>query len=107
MTTLFEYDVFLPTQDNLGAPYPPAILARVKEQLVQHFGGVTDFRHKSEGQWRLGDIVFRDEIVLLRALGEDNHKHRRFLRGLQRELEARMKQSEILIIEREVQRLDS
>ena len=44
----------------------------------------------------------RDEVILLRVLGEDRNHSRELLRTVARELAASLEQEEILIVEREV-----
>lgn len=105
MQTLFEYDVYVPTVSDDGVAYPAASLEGYKRVLVEHFGGVTDFRHRSEGLWRLGSTTFRDEIVLYRVLTAEQAAARALLQTLQQRMCRELKQREVLVIERQVTRV--
>ena len=102
MRTQYEYDVYVPTVSEEGAAYPPDLLSSYKTLLVERFGGVTDFRHRSEGLWRVGAATFRDEIVLYRVLSGDRAQARETLQALQARMQSELKQREVLVIERQV-----
>ena len=55
------------------------------------------------GAWKVGNVVFNDDIVIYRVLAAKQHPARRFLMDLQEELERELRQQEILIVEREVE----
>ena len=98
MRELYEYDLYFPmTSERANSE-----LARVKRLLTEFFGGLTDFRHRSDGAWQMGGVTFHDEIVLLRILGDDRTRARELLQRIARELAASLKQEEILIVERQV-----
>jgi hypothetical protein len=105
MEALFEYDVYVPTVSDAGVAYPKSLLEGYKHVLVEHFGGVTDFRHRSEGVWRLGSTTFRDEIVLYRVLTAERASAHTLLQTLQQRMCRELKQREVLVIERQVARL--
>lgn len=98
MRALFEYDLYFPMTGERAA----GELDRVKRVLTEFFGGLTDFRHRSEGAWKMGGVTFHDEVVLLRVLGDDRTPARECLQQIARELAASLQQEEILIVEREV-----
>jgi hypothetical protein len=103
MRTLFEYDVYFPVAGDNAVE----VLVQAKHELTDYFGGLTDFRHRSEGTWKMGGVTFHDDIVLLRVLGEDRQAARSFLQRLSRRLATMLDQEEILIVEREVVALSS
>ena len=103
MRTLFEYDFYFPIVGEQAAE----ALDEVKHELTEQFGGLTDFRHRSAGTWKMGGVTFQDEIVLLRVLADDQQRAREFLQQLSRKLAALLEQKEILIVEREVLALSS
>lgn len=105
MNTLYEYDIYYPLTHQSGERSPTAAFEETKQRLTQFFGGLTDFRHRSEGLWQFGGVTYRDEIVLLRVLCSDRQAARDFLLKVQRELEIKLKEEKLLIIEREVQSL--
>lgn len=98
MRTLYEYDLYFPVVGKNSTRE----LARLKEVLTDAFGGLTDFRHRSEGTWKMGGVTFRDEVILLRVLGDDRDRARKILQREAREIIAALEQEEILIVEREV-----
>lgn len=53
----------------------------------------------------MGDVVFRDEIVIFRVLAGDARAARRFFRDLKRELLRELEQEEILIVEKDARTL--
>lgn len=101
MKALYEYDLYYPMSSASG-PHSAAIFRRLKERLTEFFGGITDFHHRSEGAWKFGGVTYHDEVVLLRVLGQDPASARTFLREVKQELEASLKEEQVLIIEREV-----
>jgi hypothetical protein len=105
MTPLFEYDLYYPARpsNELAADRK---LDELKQRLTEFFGGLTDFRHRSAGEWKLGGVTFHDEVVLLRMLHSDQGLARAFLSRIKAELERELEQQELLIVEREVARFD-
>jgi hypothetical protein len=99
---VIEYDLFIPLSYNDGSPVEPEKLERLRHRLVEHFGGLTDMRHHSAGQWRVGGVTFHDEIVIYRVLG-DSRKASAFLRDLKEELERDLRQEDVLIVARMVE----
>jgi hypothetical protein len=98
MRSLFEYDLYFPLLGEHGL----AELTRIKKELTEIFGGLTDFRHRSEGAWKMGGVTLHDEVILLRVLGDDRERARATLQRMGLELQQSLDQEAILIIEREV-----
>ena len=105
MNTLYEYELYYPLTSESGERSSVATFDATKKRLTEFFGGLTDFRHRSEGSWKFGGVTYRDEIILLRMLTSDRDAAREFLTKLQAELEGSLSEEKILIIEREVQSL--
>lgn len=101
----YEYDIYFPLSFNDGVPVPPLHLKKLKTQLLTFFGGVTDFKHKNEGLWKVRGTVFRDEVVVLRVLADQSHQTTNFFLNLKKELKTALDQDEILIIERKVKKV--
>src|SRR5688572_1478421 len=59
-------EILLPLSDNEGQPFAPELRAQVRDELVEHFGGVTAFtRSPAEGLWDEGKgDPDRDEIII-------------------------------------------
>ena len=98
-----EYDLFLPLFHNDGTPINPAVFKELRQRLLEQFDGVTFFPQPNEGFWRLGEVTYRDEIVIFRVVTANKGRARRFFRALKEELKRDLRQEEILIIEREVE----
>lgn len=98
-----EYELYLPLRYNDGTPVEPRKIERVGERLLEQFGGVTFFPQPNEGAWRMGDVTFRDEIVIFRVLASNVRATRRFFRRLKAELKEELRQEEILIVEKDAE----
>ena len=100
-----EYDIFVPLRYNDGQPIEARKFQHLQEQLLRRFGGLTYFPQANQGFWKLGDVTFRDEIVIYRVLAADSRSAKRFLRTLKEQLKSEFVQEDILIVEREVDAL--
>ncbi len=100
-----EYDIFLPLYYNDGQPIEFQKFQEVQAQLLAEFQGLTFFSQPNQGFWKMGDVTYRDEIVILRVIGSNQKSARKFLRDLKQELKQEFRQEEILIIERDVSTL--
>jgi len=97
-----EYDVFVPLYYNDGQPIEAAKFQELQKRLLERFQGLTFFPQPNQGYWKLGDISYRDEIVIYRVINEDAASSRDFLNSLKDYLKKELRQHEILIIEREI-----
>ncbi len=97
-----EYDLYVPLYSNKGSPLPAAQMARLKKRLIKKFGGLTYFPQKTEGFWKIGAVTFRDDIVILRVLGDGSRPMRLYWARLKQELKRLWKQNDVLIVVRVV-----
>ena len=97
---MLEYEIYLPTTYNDDSPVDAEVVDGLKRKLVEAFGGYTHQRSRSEGAWKLGGVVFRDEVTILRVLDDGSAKFD--MRGFKKEIETSLRQETILIVEREV-----
>jgi hypothetical protein len=97
-----EYDLYIPLQYNDGAPIEPEKMTQLKKQLVEKFGGLTHFPQSNEGLWKVGRVTFRDKIIILRVLEDDEHAAADFLTKLKKTIRRDWQQEEVLIVAREV-----
>jgi hypothetical protein len=95
-----EYEIYFPTAMNDGTPIDPAVIDRFKQLLAREFGGYTHLRQRSEGAWKLGGVLFRDEVTIVRVL--DDGKAAFDWPGFKKSAEEALRQETILIVEREV-----
>jgi hypothetical protein len=100
-----EYDIYVPLRYNDGSGIEIAKLQRLQADLLDEFGGLTFFPQANQGYWTLGEVTYRDEIVIYRVLATNPKRARPFLQRLKQQLKAELAQEEILIIERDVQSL--
>ena len=98
-------EILLPLSDNEGRPFSPELRAQVRDELVEHFGGVTAFtRSPAEGLWDDGDgDADRDEIVIFEVMAD--WLDRGWWRHYRTELERRFRQDEIVVRARELELL--
>ncbi|MEY2409981.1 MAG: hypothetical protein QOF48_2651 [Verrucomicrobiota bacterium] len=96
-----EYELYVPLHQNDGAEIEPAKLKRLRQVLIDYFGGLTHFPQENEGFWKVGSFTFRDQIVILRVLSDDPLSES-YLRMLKEDLKRDWKQEDFLIIAREV-----
>ena len=97
-----EYDIFLPLWRNDGMRINPEKLDEVRLELLAEFGGITAFPQPNHGLCKLGDITYRDDIIIYRVLAPESTKAREFFVGLKERLKSELGQEEILIVERSV-----
>jgi hypothetical protein len=100
-----EYDIFIPLYYNDGTPIESAKFQNLQAKLLDQFGGLTFFPQPNQGFWKMGDVTYRDEIVIYRVLASKPRTARRFLARLKEDLKKSLRQEEILIVERAVGRL--
>lgn len=98
-----EYDIFVPLRYNDGSPVEPRRFRDLQVRLLEYFDGATFFPQPNEGMWRMGQVTYRDEIVVYRVVASKVRAARRFIRQLKEELKRTFKQEEIFIIERDVE----
>ncbi len=98
-------EILLPLADNDGKPFPAELHAAVRDELLEHFGGVTAFtRSPAEGLWKEGGgKPDRDEIVIVEVMSD--WLDRGWWRGYRTELERRFRQDAIVVRAREVELL--
>ena len=100
---MMEYDLYVPLHSNTGAPIPVTKLTRLKRRLIERFGGLTQFPQAHDGFWKIGAVTFRDRIIILRVLSnEDTKASAHFWRHVKRTLKKHWKQQGVLIVVKQV-----
>ena len=97
-----EYDLYFPIRFNDGSKVPPKVLEHTKKLIVKTFGGLTDFQHKNKGTWKVGRVIYRDEILILRFFADNKKSTLKFLKKFKLHLAKQLHQEEILIVGRTV-----
>jgi hypothetical protein len=90
--------ILLPLRDEAGRPFPRGMLARVREELAERFGGATAYlQAPAQGVWKdesEGEME-RDEIVVLEVMvGSLDHD---WWRRYCEELRQRFRQDELVV----------
>jgi len=98
-------EILLPLADNEGKSFPDGLHARVRDELAEHFGGVTAFtRAPAEGLWTAGGGgPDRDDIVIFEVMAD--WLDRGWWSAYRAELERRFRQDEIVVRAAEVELL--
>lgn len=97
-----EYDLSPPLYYNDGSPVELNKFQQLQETLLEQFGGLTFFPQPNHGYWRMGNVTYRDEIVIYRVVSGKSKAARRFLADLKQRLKRSFRQEEIFIVERKV-----
>lgn len=100
-----EYELYVPLFLSDGTPVPDEFIDRLGERLLEQFGGCTFFPQPNKGLWKMGNVVFRDEVVIFRVLSSQVRAARRFFRELKRELMRELQQEAMLIVEKDAETL--
>jgi hypothetical protein len=97
-------EILLPLYDNEGRRFGPEHFAKLRETLVERFGGLTAFsRSPAEGVWEEGGERSRDDIVIFEVMSD--YLDRAWWRRLREELEKTFRQEEIVVRARDVEKL--
>lgn len=97
-------EILLPLSDNDGKSFGADLHAQVRDELADHFGGVTAFtRSPAEGLWKGGRGTGRDDVVIFEVMAD--WLDRSWWRGYRSELERRFRQDEIVVRAGEVELL--
>lgn len=98
----FEFEIYVPAYKSNGTRVSPHFFKQLRKKLVKQFGGLTDFRYRNLGIWKLGKVNIHDEIIIMRVMASSKSSARKYLSKLKRVLAKQLQQKEILIVERGV-----
>jgi hypothetical protein len=101
-TPVREYDIFVPLLYNDGTPVEAKVFQTLQSWLLKEFDGLTFFPQPNKGTWKMGSVVFHDEIVIYRVLTDRSKKTHRFFKKLKEKLKTAFRQEDILIVVRNV-----
>ena len=94
-------EIFLPLSDNEGKRFAAATFARVREELIDKFGGLTEFsRTPAEGTDTERGGERHDELVVFEIMTDE--LDRAWWTAYRRQLETTFRQDRILIRSSEV-----
>jgi hypothetical protein len=90
-------EIFLPTSDGSGHPFPHTHFDSVRTELTNRFGGVTAFlRAPGSGLWRdPNGEVHRDEVAVFEVMAESIEND--WWRAFRQRMEMQFAQDVVLI----------
>ena len=95
-------EILLPLFDNEGRPFGPKMFGRVREELVDRFGGLTAFtRSPAEGLWEENGERSRDRIVIFEVMSDGIDRN--WWEKYRHELETLFRQDRIVVRAHEVE----
>jgi hypothetical protein len=98
-------EILLPLRDNEGRRFEPELFGTVREELIEHFGGLTAFsRSPAEGLWapKEGECS-PDEILIFEVMTD--WIERSWWTAYRKDLERRFRKDEIVVRVQKVERL--
>ena len=88
--------LLLPLYDNEGQALPKSLFARVRDELVERFGGLTAYsRAPAKGLWEDAGGVEHDDIVVYEVMVEQ--LDRAWWAGYRQQLTDRFGQKELVV----------
>lgn len=97
-----EYEIFVPLFYNDGEPIEARKYQTLQRWILARFDGITIFPQPNKGTWKMGNVVFQDEIVIYRILTDRSKRTKKFFQKLKEKLKEAFRQEEILIIVRNI-----
>ena len=97
---MHEYDLFVPLCTNDGTRIAATKPRRLKNALIKHFGGLTEFPQEQRGFWKVGKVTFRDKIIWRVLSNEPAAEAKKFWLTIKTELARKWRQKEVLIVRR-------
>ena len=99
---MYLIQIFLPTRDNDGEAFAKPLYDEVRNDLADHFGGVTTYmRAPATGIWKEDGQNVKDELVVFEVMVD--RLEREFWRLYRLELQEVFKQESIVM---RAQRID-
>ncbi|WP_162618623.1 inorganic diphosphatase [Pedobacter yulinensis] len=96
--------LFIPTRDASGKPFPESHFSRLRTELKDRFGGLTIYaRTPAKGLWKDQGNTVEDELVIYEVMTAGAEPA--YWSRLKTKLEKRFAQQEILILAGKVQQL--
>jgi hypothetical protein len=93
-----RFEVLLPLQFNDGRDVRGEWLAEAVLEVVDHFGAASYETQKIEGHWRLGGVLYRDNLVRLIVDAPDSVRNRQWMRRFKKRWKKRFEQEELWLV---------
>jgi hypothetical protein len=70
---MYLIQIFLPLYDNNGEKFSASEFRQVRDELMQHFGGITAYtRSPAQGLWQPEDgVAVHDDLVIYEVMVEE------------------------------------
>jgi hypothetical protein len=70
---MYLVQIFLPLYDNKGEKFSASDFRQVRDELIQHFGGITAYtRSPAHGLWQTEDgAAVHDDLVIYEVMVEE------------------------------------
>ncbi len=92
------YDIYIPLQGNDGIDFPQDVLDRVRDELIDLFGGVSIIPF-IDGYWKDDEgKLYQDQIVIHRVVCECSPRSRAIVNRMHKWLLAELNQHQIFIL---------
>lgn len=94
---MYLIQLLLPLCDNEGHPFPQSMYLQVRDELTEHFGGITTYvRSPAEGLWKEGNnSAVRDEIVIYEVMAKElSHE---WWKKFREQMESHFRQESIIV----------
>lgn len=98
-----EYEIYVPICSANGGRIASSKRNALKKAVIKQFGGLTEFPQKQRGFWKVGEVTFRDQILIWRVLStKPVLSTRKFWSRIKKVLAREWRQEEVLIVRRKV-----
>lgn len=97
-----RFEILLPLTYNDGTFIEREKITQTTDELIEHFGGITQDLLRATGTWTYGGVRYRDELLRIR-IDSDDADAVRFLRSSKQVLKKRFQQIDIWITAHEIQ----
>src|SRR5215469_14585915 len=97
-----RYEILLPLTYNDGSPIEAEKFDQTREELSEHFGGITQDTVRITGTWKYGGTRYRDDLIRIRIDTTDPGASA-FLHSQKETWKARFQQIDIWITASEIE----
>jgi hypothetical protein len=98
----YRFELLVPLADNRGKPFRPAKIDKVRDQLVEAFGGCQALPLPYTGTWRHEGLLYHEELMLFVVDTPRSDESLDWFLTYKRRLKRQFKQVEIYLTVSEV-----
>ena len=94
-----KYEIYLPLKYNDGKEIEAEKIKRIREELIDAFGGITVSSPSSpyQGTWKYGGVEYIDDIIKIEIIASGDKVTKKFLEDFKERLKESLQQVDILI----------